>query len=102
MFLVMICSLCRVELSQYRDGKRHDLWLDLEHVDTGKIHLAITVLEKQNESLSSDKTSSNSTTFEVWSISTSHVYHIGLNCLAYDLPTLGLLHLLRLYLGALS
>lgn len=84
----MIRSSCFVELSQYRDGKHHDLWLDLEHVNTGKIHLAITVLEKQNESLSSDETLSNSTTFEVWSISTSHVYLIGLNYLAYDLPTL--------------
>lgn len=75
-FLVMICSTCCVELSQHRDGKRHDLWLDLEHVNTGKLHLAITVLEKQNESLSSDETLSNSTTFEVWSISTSHVSHM--------------------------
>ena len=98
----MICSLCFVELSQYRDGKRHDLWLDLEHVNTGKIHLAITVLEKQNESLSSDKTLINSTTFEVWSISTSHVYLIGSNYLACDLPTHWLLHLLRLSLGVLS
>lgn len=74
-----------MELSQYRDGKRHDLWLDLEHVNTGKVHLAISVLEKQNESLSSDETLSNSTTFEVWSTSTSH----GLNYLSYDFPLFG-------------
>lgn len=55
-----------MDLTQYRGGKRHDFWLKLQEVDTGKIHLAITVLEKQTDSHSSeDASNNNSTTVEV-------------------------------------
>lgn len=50
-----------MDLTQYRDGKRHDFWITLKGVDTGKLHLAITVLDKQTDS--SEDTPS--TTFEV-------------------------------------
>lgn len=59
----MVCRHNIVDISQFRDGKRHDFWLILKGVDTGKIHLAITVLDKQAESHSSEDTPS--TTLEV-------------------------------------
>lgn len=62
----MVCRYNIVDVTQYRDGKRHDFWLMLKGVDTGKIHLAITVLDKQTDSHSSEDTSNNnSTTLEV-------------------------------------
>ncbi|CAM6013078.1 unnamed protein product [Sphagnum balticum] len=36
-------GFCVVPINDYQDGERHDLWLPLREVKTGKIHLAITV-----------------------------------------------------------
>ncbi|KAH9534804.1 hypothetical protein CY35_17G022800 [Sphagnum magellanicum] len=36
-------GFCVVPINDYQDGERHDLWLPLQDVKTGKIHLAITV-----------------------------------------------------------
>lgn len=36
---------CSVSISDLRDGQRHDMWLSLKNVKTGRIHLAITVIE---------------------------------------------------------
>ncbi|KAH8935387.1 hypothetical protein BDL97_17G024500 [Sphagnum fallax] len=36
-------GFCGVQINDYQDGERHDLWLPLQRVKTGKIHLAITV-----------------------------------------------------------
>ncbi|XP_054815118.1 C2 domain-containing protein At1g53590-like isoform X2 [Prosopis cineraria] len=36
---------CSVNLSDLRDGQRHDMWLTLQSIKTGRLHLAITVLE---------------------------------------------------------
>lgn len=36
---------CTVNLSDLRDGQRHDMWLPLEKVKTGRVHLAITIIE---------------------------------------------------------
>lgn len=63
---VVVCRYQIVDLNQYRDGKEHDFWLPLEGVDTGKIHLSITIAERQTDSQSSeDVSNTNSTTFEV-------------------------------------
>jgi len=62
---MMVCRHTVVDITQFRDGKRHDFWLLLKGVDTGKIHLAITVLDKQTDSHSSEDTS---TTLEVLSL----------------------------------
>jgi len=51
-----------VDITQFRDGKRHDFWLVLKGVETGKIHVAITILDKQADSHSSEDAS---TTLEV-------------------------------------
>ena len=34
-----------MNISDLRDGQRHDMWLSLQKVKMGRLHLAITVLE---------------------------------------------------------
>ncbi|KAL3503040.1 hypothetical protein ACH5RR_037489 [Cinchona calisaya] len=34
-----------INLSEFRDGQRHDMWLSLQNVKVGRLHLAITVVE---------------------------------------------------------
>ncbi|CAL0310716.1 unnamed protein product [Lupinus luteus] len=36
---------CSVNISDLRDGQRHDMWLQLKNIKTGRLHLAITILE---------------------------------------------------------
>jgi hypothetical protein len=36
---------CSVNISDLRDGQRHDFWLPLKNIKMGRLHLAITVLE---------------------------------------------------------
>ncbi|KAJ4842395.1 hypothetical protein Tsubulata_000945 [Turnera subulata] len=36
---------CTVNLNDLRDGDRHDIWLPLQNIKTGRLHLAITILE---------------------------------------------------------
>ncbi|KAK4285779.1 hypothetical protein QN277_002429 [Acacia crassicarpa] len=36
---------CSVDLSSLRGGQRHDMWLPLQNIKTGRLHLAITILE---------------------------------------------------------
>ncbi|KAI4323116.1 hypothetical protein L6164_022747 [Bauhinia variegata] len=36
---------CSVNISDFRDGQRHDIWLSLQNIKTGRLHLAITLLE---------------------------------------------------------
>lgn len=36
---------CSVNINELRDGHRHDMWLALENVKVGRLHLAITVVE---------------------------------------------------------
>ncbi|KAL8142249.1 hypothetical protein V2J09_015281 [Rumex salicifolius] len=38
-------GVCSVDLSNLRGGKRHDMWISLEDVKMGRMHLAITVIE---------------------------------------------------------
>nr|POE51074.1 c2 domain-containing protein [Quercus suber] len=40
---------CSVNISDLRDGQRHDLWLTLQNVKMGRLHLAITVLEDRKK-----------------------------------------------------
>ncbi|KAF4397915.1 hypothetical protein G4B88_019636 [Cannabis sativa] len=37
------CSVC---INDLRDGIRHDMWLPLKNIKTGRLHLAITVLDE--------------------------------------------------------
>ncbi|XP_050279691.1 C2 domain-containing protein At1g53590-like [Quercus robur] len=40
---------CSVNISDLRDGQRHDLWLTLQNIKMGRLHLAITVLEDRKK-----------------------------------------------------
>ncbi|URE43552.1 C2 domain [Musa troglodytarum] len=52
---------CSVNINDLRGGQRHDMWLSLQNIKMGRIHLAITVLEeelqKEPKDLSNDRTS---------------------------------------------
>ncbi|KAK3011385.1 hypothetical protein RJ639_012455 [Escallonia herrerae] len=36
---------CSISINDLRDGQRHDMWLSLEKIKMGRLHLAITVVE---------------------------------------------------------
>ncbi|KAK9688671.1 hypothetical protein RND81_09G002400 [Saponaria officinalis] len=36
---------CSVNINDLRDGQRHDMWLSLENVKLGRLHLAVTVVD---------------------------------------------------------
>ncbi|KAJ7981942.1 C2 domain containing protein [Quillaja saponaria] len=36
---------CSLNISDFRDGQRHDMWLPLKNIKTGRLHFAITILE---------------------------------------------------------
>ncbi|TQD85531.1 hypothetical protein C1H46_028897 [Malus baccata] len=36
---------CSINVGDLRDGQRHDMWVPLQNIKTGRLHLAITVLE---------------------------------------------------------
>ncbi|KAK8527561.1 hypothetical protein V6N13_085383 [Hibiscus sabdariffa] len=36
---------CSVNVTELRDGQRHDMWLPLQNIKMGRLHLAVTVLE---------------------------------------------------------
>lgn len=46
---VIICSNCSIDISNLRGGQRHDKWLPLENIKTGRLHLAVTVLEEDEK-----------------------------------------------------
>ncbi|KAJ8616670.1 hypothetical protein MRB53_036042 [Persea americana] len=50
---------CSIDISNLRGGQRHDKWLPLENIKTGRLHLAVTVLEEDEKEwehkLSNDK-----------------------------------------------
>ncbi|CAD5186138.1 unnamed protein product [Musa acuminata subsp. malaccensis] len=52
---------CSVNINDLRGGQRHDMWMSLQNIKMGRIHLAITVLEeelqKEPKDLSNDETS---------------------------------------------
>ncbi|THU52853.1 hypothetical protein C4D60_Mb10t08290 [Musa balbisiana] len=51
---------CSVNINDLRGGQRHDMWMSLQNIKMGRIHLAITVLEeelqKEPKDLSNDET----------------------------------------------
>ncbi|XP_019193765.1 PREDICTED: C2 domain-containing protein At1g53590-like isoform X2 [Ipomoea nil] len=36
---------CSIKVTDFRDGQRHDMWLALQNIKMGRLHLAITVIE---------------------------------------------------------
>ncbi|KAK7244024.1 hypothetical protein RIF29_38841 [Crotalaria pallida] len=43
---------CSVNINDLRDGQRHDMWLPLENIKTGRLHLAITIVEDSGKGFS--------------------------------------------------
>ena len=40
-----VCSACSVNIGEFRGGQRNDMWLPLQNIKMGRLHLAITVIE---------------------------------------------------------
>lgn len=40
---------CSLNINDLRDGQRHDMWLPLQNIKMGKLHLGITILEKSKQ-----------------------------------------------------
>ncbi|KAL5736697.1 hypothetical protein ACOSP7_031148 [Xanthoceras sorbifolium] len=36
---------CSINISDFKDGQRHDMWLPLENIKIGRLHLAVTVID---------------------------------------------------------
>ncbi|XP_062087211.1 C2 domain-containing protein At1g53590-like [Humulus lupulus] len=45
-FVDDILGDCSVSINDLRDGIRHDMWLPLKNIKTGRLHLAVTVLDE--------------------------------------------------------
>lgn len=41
----VLCSKCCVKINDFKDGERHDVWLPLDNIKTGRLHLAVKVIE---------------------------------------------------------
>ncbi|GAB4849268.1 hypothetical protein Ancab_004072 [Ancistrocladus abbreviatus] len=42
---------CTINIGDLRDGQRHDMWLPLQSIKMGRLHLAITVVETKEKGL---------------------------------------------------
>ncbi|KAD6794462.1 hypothetical protein E3N88_05377 [Mikania micrantha] len=40
---------CCVKINDFRDGERHDMWLALENIKMGRLHLAVKVIEVEEK-----------------------------------------------------
>ncbi|XP_047333884.1 C2 domain-containing protein At1g53590-like [Impatiens glandulifera] len=48
-FVDDILGDCSVNITEFRGGQRNDMWLPLQNIKMGRLHLAITVIESQNK-----------------------------------------------------
>nr|CAB3449704.1 unnamed protein product [Digitaria exilis] len=46
---------CSISINKLRGGQRHDIWISLKNIKTGRMHIAVTVLEEQNEKVPNDE-----------------------------------------------
>lgn len=44
-------GVCSVDLRNLRGGQRHDMWISLEDVKMGRLHLAVTVVESNSKGM---------------------------------------------------
>jgi len=49
---VFACRDCAININELRGGQRHDKWLPLLNIKMGRVHLAITVLEGEDDNVS--------------------------------------------------
>ncbi|KAJ8626811.1 hypothetical protein MRB53_020118 [Persea americana] len=57
-FVDVILGKCSVTIGDLRGGQRHEMWLPLQNVSKGRLHLAVTVLDpeaKEGEHLSDEE-----------------------------------------------
>ena len=40
-------GLCEIDLTQLKDGRRHDLWIRLDGAKSGKVHVAVTIQKEE-------------------------------------------------------
>ncbi|KAL8167131.1 hypothetical protein V2J09_008630 [Rumex salicifolius] len=45
-------GVCSVDISEYKDGQRHDIWLPLDNIKMGRLHLAVTVVQADSKDVS--------------------------------------------------
>lgn len=55
---------CSINVSELRDGQRHDIWLPLQNIKVGRLHLAVTIVDvkengKESEEASDEQTLDN-------------------------------------------
>ncbi|CAO2045627.1 unnamed protein product [Urochloa humidicola] len=46
---------CSISINKLRGGQRHDIWISLKNIKTGRIHIAVTVLGEENEKVHNDE-----------------------------------------------
>ncbi|CAN6237979.1 unnamed protein product [Urochloa humidicola] len=46
---------CSISINKLRGGQRHDIWISLKNIKTGRIHIAVAVLEEENEKVPNDE-----------------------------------------------
>ncbi|XP_062223436.1 C2 domain-containing protein At1g53590-like isoform X2 [Phragmites australis] len=46
---------CSISINKLRGGQRHDIWMALKDIKTGRVHIAVTVLEDENEKVPNDE-----------------------------------------------
>ncbi|KAL5203575.1 hypothetical protein ABZP36_008446 [Zizania latifolia] len=46
---------CSISINKLRGGQRHDIWIALKNIKTGRIHIAVTILEDENEKVPNDE-----------------------------------------------
>ncbi|CAL5022305.1 unnamed protein product [Urochloa decumbens] len=46
---------CSISINKLRGGQRHDIWISLKNIKTGRIHIAVTVLEEENVKVPNDE-----------------------------------------------
>ncbi|XP_076924909.1 C2 domain-containing protein At1g53590-like [Bidens hawaiensis] len=42
-------GVCCVKINDFRDGERHDMWLPLKNIKTGRLHIAVTVIKAKED-----------------------------------------------------
>lgn len=45
-------GVCSVDISQFKNGQRHDMWVPLDNIKVGRLHLAITVVHTDSKEAS--------------------------------------------------
>ncbi|XP_071691879.1 C2 domain-containing protein At1g53590-like [Rutidosis leptorrhynchoides] len=75
---------CCVKINDYRDGKRHDIWLPLENIKMGSLHLVIEVIEVQVKGLVDPQCNVNTQESKINQEDTPHNFPANSTIMATD------------------